>query len=129
MRYWKFSWLFGLLLSLISSVNDCYAQASDPKIVEAAKKEGGEIEAYVTLRVQGDTIHLEIGDNGHGLATTQRAASPSLGVVGMRARARQLGGELSIQNRSGGGLLVQVEVPLQRIETAHAEQEHPSFVG
>lgn len=86
-------------------------------------------EAYVTVRIQGDTIHLEIGDNGHGLATTQRAASPSLGVVGMRARARQLGGELSIQNRSGGGLLVQVEVPLQRIEAAHAEQEHPSFVG
>lgn len=26
------------------------AQASDPKIVEAAKKEGGEIEAYITLR-------------------------------------------------------------------------------
>lgn len=27
-----------------------WAQASDPKIVEAAKKTGGEIEAYVTLR-------------------------------------------------------------------------------
>ena len=50
MRYRKFSWLFALLLSLISFVNDGGAQASDPKIVEAAKKEGGEIEAYVTLR-------------------------------------------------------------------------------
>mgnify|MGYP001229596304 CR=1 FL=1 len=28
----------------------CAAQSSDPKIIDAAKKEGGEIEAYVTLR-------------------------------------------------------------------------------
>ena len=31
-------------------MNYCAAQATDPKIVEAANKEGGEIEAYVTLR-------------------------------------------------------------------------------
>ncbi len=39
-----------VILSLVSFVNYCGAQASDPKVVEAAKKEGGEIEAYVTLR-------------------------------------------------------------------------------
>jgi iron(III) transport system substrate-binding protein len=39
-----------VLLSLISFVDDGRGEASDPKIVEAAKKEGGEIEAYVTLR-------------------------------------------------------------------------------
>jgi len=50
MRYWKFSWLLAVLLLLISFVHDRRAQATDPKIVEAAKKEGGEIEAYVTLR-------------------------------------------------------------------------------
>ena len=50
MRYSKFHFVFTVLLSLISFVNDGRGQASDPKIVEAAKKEGGEIEAYVTLR-------------------------------------------------------------------------------
>ena len=50
MRYWKFHCVFTVLLSLIAFVNDGRGQASDPKIVEAAKKEGGEIEAYVTLR-------------------------------------------------------------------------------
>ena len=50
MRYWKLSWLVAVLLSLVSFVHDGRAQATDPKIVEAAKKEGGEIEAYVTLR-------------------------------------------------------------------------------
>ena len=50
MEYWKFSRSLAILLLLISSVNDGRAQATDPKVVEAAKKEGGEIEAYVTLR-------------------------------------------------------------------------------
>src|SRR5262249_49414081 len=41
------AFLFGIGLSwtLVVAV-----PASDPKVVEAAKKEGGEIEAYVTLR-------------------------------------------------------------------------------
>jgi iron(III) transport system substrate-binding protein len=50
MRYSKFRCVFTVLLSLISFVDDGRGEASDPKIVEAAKKEGGEIEAYVTLR-------------------------------------------------------------------------------
>ena len=39
--------LFFVILTVVTGVD---AQVSDPKIVEAAKKEGGEIEAYVTLR-------------------------------------------------------------------------------
>jgi iron(III) transport system substrate-binding protein len=39
-----------LVISQISLVTYCGAQASDPKIIEAAKKEGGEIEAYAALR-------------------------------------------------------------------------------
>jgi ABC-type glycerol-3-phosphate transport system substrate-binding protein len=46
----KFRCLMAGVLSLVSFVNYCGAQATDPKVVEAAKKEGGEIEAYVTLR-------------------------------------------------------------------------------
>ena len=37
-------------MAILAYSFDCGAQATDPKIVEAAKKEGGEIEAYVTLR-------------------------------------------------------------------------------
>jgi iron(III) transport system substrate-binding protein len=41
-----------LVLSHISFVVYCGAQSSDPKIIEAAKKEGGEIEAYAALRTE-----------------------------------------------------------------------------
>ena len=41
-----------LVVSQISFVTYCGAQASDPKVIEAAKKEGGEIEAYAALRTE-----------------------------------------------------------------------------
>lgn len=85
-------------------------------------------EAWVSLQARGDAIHLEISDNGHGLKPTAGERSPSLGLVGMRARARQLGGELIMENRKEGGLLIRVQAPLRQVEP-DAEQEDSSFVG
>jgi signal transduction histidine kinase len=84
--------------------------------------------ASVSLTVKGSTIHLEISDNGQGLKPASGEKSPSLGMVGMRARARQLGGELTIENRKEGGLHIHVEVPVRQVEL-DAEQEDSSFVG
>ena len=85
-------------------------------------------EAWVSLREDGNRILLEIGDNGRGLGAKAGEHNPSLGIVGMRARARQLGGELIMQNRKAGGLTIRVEVPLCLVE-ANAEQEDSSFIG
>lgn len=85
-------------------------------------------EAWVLLTVKGEKIHLEISDNGHGLTPVTGERSPSLGMVGMRARARQLDGELVIDNRKEGGLRIRVEVPLREVDP-NAEQEDSSFVG
>ena len=85
-------------------------------------------EAWVTLQVNEATIHLEIADNGHGLKAEQGEKPPSLGLVGMRARARQLGGELTIENRKAGGLAVRIEAPLRQVNE-DADQEDSSFVG
>ncbi|MBI4890879.1 MAG: sensor histidine kinase [Acidobacteria bacterium] len=84
-------------------------------------------EASVTLQQAENMIRLEIADNGCGLMP-HPGAGPSLGTVGMRARARQLGGELIMQNRREGGLLIHAEVPLRR-RNPNAEQEDSSFVG
>ena len=43
--------LLALAISCLWFATECGAQTTDPKIIEAAKKEGGEIEAYVTLRM------------------------------------------------------------------------------
>ena len=48
---WRQAYLFTLVFGIgMSWIFVAMTPASDPKVVEAAKKEGGEIEAYVTLR-------------------------------------------------------------------------------
>ena len=85
-------------------------------------------QASVSLQLTNQLIQLEIIDNGHGLLPASGEKNPSLGMVGMRARARQLEGELMVENRREGGLRVRVEVPLQQVDP-NEEQEDSSFVG
>ena len=85
-------------------------------------------QASVSLRLTDQTIQLEIADNGRGLLPASHAKNPSLGMVGMRARARQLDGELIVENRKEGGLRLRVEVPLQQVDP-NAEQEDSNFIG
>jgi signal transduction histidine kinase len=85
--------------------------------------------ASVSLRASDQTIALEITDNGRGIQLLNEQQAPSLGMVGMRARARQLGGELLVENQKEGGLRLQVLVPRQRVHSDGYYQEDPGFVG
>ena len=56
-----------------------------------------------SLRIQLDgALELDIADNGHGLSPDQRAG---VGVVGMRERAAELGGQLAIDSDERGTVL------------------------
>ncbi len=68
--------------------------------------------AEMELKADGARVRLVIADNGRGMNPDKHVNSTSLGMVGMRARARQLDGELIVQNRNGGGLRVEVDVAL-----------------
>ena len=69
----------------------------------------------VSLEHRDQNIRLTIEDNGKGLPnhTGDIIHSPSLGMVGMRARARQSGGELTAMSVMPQGLRIEVVVPLQ----------------
>ena len=84
--------------------------------------------AWVSLQSTGHAVQLEIMDNGGGLKPDAGMTASSLGMVGMRARARQLGGELIVENRKEGGVRVRADVPLLKVDH-NADQENPSFVG
>jgi signal transduction histidine kinase len=70
----------------------------------------------VTIRLTADThtIKLVIEDNGQGLPQGEDAEPPSssLGMVGMRARARQCGGEFLSSAIKPTGLRITVTVPV-----------------
>jgi signal transduction histidine kinase len=60
---------------------------------------------------------LEIRDNGRGIPEANLGASTSLGLLGIRERARLLGGRAAILPRAGGGTVIQVLAPAARSAT------------
>lgn len=82
--------------------------------------------AAVKLRRDGGSIKLNIDDNGRGLKHLPKRREPSIGMIGMRARARQAGGDLFISESKLGGVAIEVVVPLKTVvpeeETKHEPQ-------
>jgi signal transduction histidine kinase len=67
----------------------------------------------VTLAQEPGTLRLWVRDDGQGLSDRQRLGTGSLGLLGMRERARQLGGEVSLDSTPGAGTTLTVRVPLE----------------
>ena len=70
----------------------------------------GATAVHVHLFAAEDQIHLEITDNGPGLAEGEAGSRP-FGLAGMRERARGLGGSLDISSDPGKGTTVLLSVP------------------
>ncbi len=68
----------------------------------------------VGLRVGDGKIVLEVRDNGRGYDPEAAAEKKSYGVLGIRERARTLGGTARIARLGPGGTLVEVAIPTAR---------------
>jgi len=53
----------------------------------------------------------EVRDDGAGIPQAALTNVKSLGLLGMRERARAFGGEVAIQSAPGEGTLVRVKIP------------------
>lgn len=73
-------------------------------------RHSGANRARIWLRADRDRIHLTIEDDGKGLPA-ENQSHPTLGMVGMRARARQVGGELTVTAVRPHGVKIEVRVP------------------
>ena len=86
-------------------------------------RHSGATEVIMRLDTSGDRVLFRIEDNGRGMPEEVQQR-PSLGMVGMRARARHVGGELTATNRKTGGLRLEVQAPTRYAENgdgnAHA---------
>ena len=67
----------------------------------------------LTLRLarEGDRLLGELVDDGRGFDPA--ATPPGVGLVGMRERVEQLGGELAVESRPGAGTRVRFSLPLE----------------
>lgn len=67
----------------------------------------------VTLQQKDGRLRLQVVDDGVGISPAALSRPGCLGLVGMRERARQLGGSARFSARPGGGTRVSVDVPLE----------------
>ncbi len=67
----------------------------------------------IQLALEDKNIRLSIIDDGKGLPAEESASPPSLGMVGMRARARQCGGELHVSAAQPHGVRIRAVVPVK----------------
>ncbi len=82
-------------------------------------------QAVVTLDAQGGEVCLSIRDDGRGLPDA--GGGPlGMGMIGMRARARSVGGDLSVRSKAGHGVEIEVRVPAGGTEH---ERKDPHLVG
>lgn len=70
----------------------------------------------VLLEDNSDTLVLAIRDNGRGITGEEIADPKSLGLIGIRERARLCGGEARISGSLNEGTQVMVVIPQQRKE-------------
>lgn len=71
--------------------------------------------ASVELCTEPDRVVLEVSDDGRGFDLRQQRADTQLGIgiLGMRERARHLGGELRVTTAPGAGTRVRLDIPTQ----------------
>ncbi|MDQ3812684.1 MAG: PAS domain-containing protein [Armatimonadota bacterium] len=78
---------------------------------------------HVTLQASAGQLVLKVQDNGRGFTATAATDEKTLGLIGMRERARLLGGETAITGRPGKGTTVTVKIPLRQPEIKMLRQK------
>jgi PAS domain S-box-containing protein len=68
----------------------------------------------VELASTPETLSLQVHDDGRGIRTQEITGLRSLGLLGMRERATQLGGTFDIQGVPGDGTIVRVSIPIKQ---------------
>jgi signal transduction histidine kinase len=72
---------------------------------------------WLMLTTRDQAVTLLVGDDGQGISL--RKEQTGFGLRGMRERAAQLGGELHLEPRAGGGTQVSFRLPLPTHEEHH----------
>lgn len=96
-------------------------------LTNVARHSGASV-VQIDLNIREDILHMVIEDNGKGMAPESGPRAGSLGLVGMRARARQSGGEFSVTTGVSGGVKLEVWAPARKVSKL-AEQENSHLVG
>jgi signal transduction histidine kinase len=79
-----------------------------------AARHSGATSIDVRLSQTPEGVTLLIRDNGTGIGPVSNGQPRGMGLLGMRARSRMAGGQLTIQSEAGKGTCILVVVPVVR---------------
>jgi len=82
-------------------------------------RHSGATRVAIDLSLGGDSITLVVADNGCGFKIG--SGRGGLGMIGMRARARSIGGELEVRSAGRRGFVIEAKVPIQG--PSHAQED------
>jgi signal transduction histidine kinase len=85
-------------------------------------RHSGAKQAWVRLRFLSAALELEVED--HGVGFSVRPARQGIGLVAMRERAELMGGRIMFSIPAGGGTLIQLSVPREKVEHHEVASHH-----
>jgi signal transduction histidine kinase len=91
-------------------------------------RHSGATKVKMALRASDEDIRLTVVDNGKGIEDLG-AGTQSIGMTGMRARARAVGGVFRVTRPEEGGLRLEARIPLPEQVLGVKHEPHPNFVG
>jgi PAS domain S-box-containing protein len=74
-------------------------------------RHAGATRVEARFEYERDRLRLRVHDNGRGIGPVAASSRSSLGLLGIRERARRLGGVVEVGNAPEGGTLVVLELP------------------
>ncbi|HYW71655.1 MAG TPA: two-component regulator propeller domain-containing protein, partial [Pyrinomonadaceae bacterium] len=94
-----------------ASIENNLLRIAQEAINNSVKHAGAE-RIMIDLHFDTDVLQLRVQDNGRGFDPAAENRDGHFGLVGMRERAQEIGGELRIQSQPESGTQVVVSVPL-----------------
>ena len=81
------------------------------EILANVAKHAGASKVVVFLKKENDLLTLRVKDDGIGIKDTDMANKNSFGIMGIRERAKLMGGQMNIKGAPGKGTTITIEVP------------------
>ena len=81
------------------------------EILANVAKHSGASKVVVFLKKENDLLTLRVKDDGIGIKETDMANKNSFGILGIRERAKLMGGQMNIKGAPGKGTTITIEVP------------------